>query len=144
MAFRCQTSGWLYLFPQMAVIIIFFIWPSLRAIVQSFYFSDAFGLYQVFSGFQNYVDVWHDASFLKAGWVTIFIALMIDLFACSLGLLLAFVVSERTISRRGYKTLFLFPYAVAPAVAAILWRFLWQPSIGWFSYALHQLGIDIN
>lgn len=144
MTFRSKTNGWLYLLPQMLIIFIFFIWPSVSAVIQSFYFSDAFGLHHGFSGLQNYLDLFRDPGFFKSVWVTVCLALAINALALSLGILLAFLVDERSKSRRWYKSILLCPYAVAPAVAAILWRFLWQPSLGWFSYAFHEIGIDVN
>lgn len=144
MSFRCKTNGWVYILPQMLIIFVFFIWPSISAVIQSFYFSDAFGLHRGFSGLHNYLDLLHDPSFLKSVWITLVLALAINVFSLSLGLLSAFLVDERTKSKRWYKSLLLFPYAVAPAIAAILWRFLWQPSLGWLSYGFQQIGIHIN
>lgn len=130
--------------PQLLVILIFFIWPAASAIQQSFYFADSFGLYRLFAGFANYSDLFQDPSFLQALRVSLIIAVFITLVTMSLGLLLASLVQSCQKSRPVYKAMLLWPYAVAPAVAAILWRFLCQPSLGWVSKILQAFGFEFN
>lgn len=130
--------------PQLMITFVFFIWPACSAVVQSFFFGDAFGIHQQFSGITNYLDLLHDPGFLDAVMVTGLIAFFVTLLTMGLGLLLAVLVNNRSKSQRIYKSLLLWPYAVAPAVAAILWRFLCQPTIGWVANGLNALGIDFN
>ena len=130
--------------PQLIITFVFFIWPACSAIFQSFFFSDAFGIHQHFAGLTNYLDLLQDPGFLNALLVTVLIAIFVTLITMGLGLLLAVLVHNRSRNQQVYKSLLLWPYAVAPAVAAILWRFLCQPSIGWVSNGLNAVGIDFN
>ena len=141
---RHKKQAFLFLLPQLIVTVVFFIWPSCNAIVQSLFFSDAFGLHHRFSGLQNYIDLLTDPGFIKALMVSLTIGLIVTCLTIATGLLLAFFVNERQKSQIWYKSLLLCPYAVAPAVAAILWRFLCQPTLGWLTYLLNQVGVDFN
>lgn len=132
------------LLPQLFITLIFFVGPAISALVQSFLFSDAFGLYNKFAGWNNFIDLFHDTSYKHAIWVTIIIAFFITLLTMSLGMLLAVLVQSRSKSQQLYKTLLIWPYAIAPAVAAILWRFLFQPGLGWLTYILQECGITFN
>jgi sn-glycerol 3-phosphate transport system permease protein len=121
---RHKKQALLFLVPQLIVTIVFFIWPSCNAIVQSLFFSDAFGLHHRFSGLQNYLDLLIDPGFIKALMVSLTIGFLVTCLTLGTGLMLAFFVNQRQKSQIWYKSLLLCPYAVAPAVAAILWRFL--------------------
>jgi sn-glycerol 3-phosphate transport system permease protein len=113
-------------------------------LIQAFLFTDIFGLHSKFAGLTNFLDLLKDPNYGQAVWVTFLIAVFVTLLTMSLGLLLAVLVSRRQKSQQLYKTLLLWPYAVAPAVAAILWRFLCQPTLGWLAHALDALGITFN
>ncbi|ASQ46104.1 sn-glycerol-3-phosphate ABC transporter permease UgpA [Legionella clemsonensis] len=130
--------------PQLLVTVLFFIWPALSAVIQAFFFSDAFGITSRFAGLTNFFDLMKDPGYLQAVYVTFLIASFVTLLTIGLGLLLAVLVHARQKSQGVYKTLFLWPYAVAPAIAAILWRFLCQPTIGWLTHALQHFGIAFN
>jgi sn-glycerol 3-phosphate transport system permease protein len=139
-----KKLAFLFIVPQLLITFVFFIWPACSALIQSLYFGDAFGLHSQFAGFTNFCDLFHDPAFISAVSVTFIIAFFVTLLTLGLGLLLAVLVQGRQKSQAVYKTLLLWPYAVAPAVAAILWRFLCQPSIGWVAKGLSFLGIDFN
>lgn len=133
-----------FIFPQLLVTLLFFIWPACSALIQSFFFSDAFGLHRQFAGLTNFFDLLVDPNYVQAVCVTLLIAFCITFLTMGLGLLLAVLVQGCHKSQQTYKTLLLWPYAVAPAVAAILWRFLCQPTIGWLAHGLGSLGINFN
>ena len=139
-----KKKALLFIAPQIIVTLIFFIWPAVNAIWQSFFYSDAFGLQSRFAGFSNYVDLFYNAEYGRAVFVTIILSVSVTLLTMGLGLALALLVQGRRKGARVYKSLLLWPYAVAPAVAAILWRFLFHPSLGWISNALQSVGIDFN
>jgi sn-glycerol 3-phosphate transport system permease protein len=130
--------------PQLLVTLLFFIWPACGAIIQSLYYSDAFGLHQQFSGFANFSDLFFNHDYVEAIGVTVTIAAFVTFITMSFGLLLAVLVSRVKKGKNVYKSLLIWPYAVAPAVAAILWRFLCHPSLGWISSILQSLGMDFN
>ena len=133
-----------FIVPQLVVTVLFFIWPACSALVQSLFFSDAFGLHHHFAGLGNFVDLWQSSDYVMAAWVTVIIALAITILTMGFGLALAVLVNGRSKSQQVYKSLLLWPYAVAPAVAAILWRFLCHPTLGWLTGVLQWFGVDFN
>ena len=132
--------AWLFIVPQLIITLVFFIWPACNALIQSFFYTDAFGLYQQFSGLANFSDLLVDPSYGKAIWVTFIIAFSVTFCTMSLGLLMAILVNNRGRTQGIYKSLLIWPYAVAPAVAAILWRFLCHPTLGWLTHILQLYG----
>jgi sn-glycerol 3-phosphate transport system permease protein len=134
----------LFIAPQLVITLVFFIWPACNALVQSFFFTDAFGLHYQFAGLANFTDLFFDSSYGRAIGVTFVIAFSVTFCTMGLGLLLAILVNNRRKSQGIYKSLLIWPYAVAPAVAAILWRFLCHPSLGWMTHFLQFFGIDFD
>ena len=134
----------LFIFPQLLITLVFFIWPACAALWQSLFFSDAFGLHSDFAGLANYVDLLQNPDYGKAFYITLIIAVAVTLLTMTLGLALAVLVNGRRKGQGVYKTLLLWPYAVAPAVAAILWRFLFHPTLGWLTHCLQWFGVDFN
>ncbi len=112
--------------------------------MQSLFFSDAFGLHWQFAGLGNYFDLFKSPEYSSALLVTAIIAMAITFLTMGFGLLLAVVVGNRRRGQQVYKSLLLWPYAVAPAVAAILWRFLCHPTLGWVTSALQGMGFEFN
>lgn len=134
----------LFITPQILLTLFFFIWPALNALMQAFMFSDAFGIHSHFAGLVNFIDLTYDPAFLKSVGVTFILAFSITFSTLTVGLLLANLIQKRRRSQQFYKSLFIWPYAVAPAIAAILWRFLCQPTIGWITTGLHYFNYDFN
>ena len=139
-----NVYAWLFIIPQLLITMVFFIWPACNAIGQSLFYTDAFGLHSYFAGFTNFMDLFTDPAYGKAVWVTFLIAISITLLTMCFGLLIANLVVNRHKSQRLYKALLIWPYAIAPAVAAILWRFLCHPTLGWMTQALSHLGIRFD
>ena len=133
-----------FILPQLLVTVIFFIWPAINAVLQSFYYSDAFGLQSRFAGLSNYIDIFYSLEYGHAVLITFVIAASVTLLTMSFGLAIALLVQGRRRGHGVYKSLLLWPYAVAPAVAAVLWRFLCQPHIGWLTDVLQRFGIEFN
>lgn len=136
--------AWLFIVPQLIITLVFFIWPAFNAVLQAFFYTDAFGLHKQFAGFANFTDLFADPSYCKAIGVTFIIACGVTLCTMGLGLLTAILVNNRSKTQGIYKSLLIWPYAIAPAVAAILWRFLCHPTLGWLTHALHSLGIHFD
>ncbi|MBI3452945.1 MAG: sn-glycerol-3-phosphate ABC transporter permease UgpA [Rhodospirillales bacterium] len=135
---------YLLLTPQMIVVLVFFYWPASQAIYQSFLLEDAFGLRSDFIWFENFVELFQDPSYGNAFVVTAIFSTTVAALSLSSALLLA-VMADRQIKGTGiYKTLLIWPYAVAPAIAGVLWLFMFQPSLGVVAQALRKLGIDWN
>ncbi|MGP9822037.1 sn-glycerol-3-phosphate ABC transporter permease UgpA [Salinarimonas sp. NSM] len=132
------------LLPQLAITAVFFLWPAGQALYQSVLRQDPFGLRTTFVGLANFERLFSDPLYLNAFQVTVVFSVAVTAIGLSLALLLA-VMADRVIKgASGYKTLLVMPYAVAPAVAGVLWWFLFNPSIGLFAHALRAVGIDWN
>jgi sn-glycerol 3-phosphate transport system permease protein len=139
-----RPYAWLFIAPQLLVTLVFFIWPAGCALYQSFFDTDAFGLHQHFAGLRNFSELFVDSSYLKAIGVTFIIALSVTVITMVIGLSMAVLVNRRTKSQGLYKTLLIWPYAIAPAVAAILWRFLCHPTLGWMTHILQVFGFHLD
>ena len=128
------------LLPQLAVTIVFFLWPAAQAIIQSFQLQDPFGFKTSFVWFENYTALVRSGEYVNALGSTAFFAVFTALLSMSVALLLAVAVNRVLHSGRFYTTLLVWPYAVAPAVAGILWWFLFNPTIGILSYLISFTG----
>jgi sn-glycerol 3-phosphate transport system permease protein len=145
---RVIFSGWLLpallLVPQLTVTLIFFFWPAAQAILQSVQREDAFGLSTVFVGWDNFAALFADPDYLGSFAITAVFSAAVALLALAPGLLLA-VMADRVVRGAAfYRTVLLLPYAIAPAIAGVLWMFLFNPSIGVVAAGLRWLGIDWN
>mgnify|MGYP001555139783 FL=1 len=130
--------------PQLAVIGVFFFWPAWQTVVQSLQQQDAFGISTEWVGFANFDRIFHDPSYLASFKTTVVFSLLVATLGIGLSLVLA-VFADRVIrGALAYKTLLIWPYAVAPAVAGVLWLFMFAPSIGIVSYAMRRAGFEWN
>jgi len=145
---RVVFSGWLLpvllLLPQLAVTVVFFFWPAGQAMVQSVQGGDAFGLSTRFVGWDNFATLFADPNYIHSFWVTALFSAAVAILALAPGLLFA-VMADRVVRGAAfYKTVLLLPYAIAPAIAGVLWMFLFNPSIGVVAYWLMRAGVDWN
>ncbi|WBU52597.1 sn-glycerol-3-phosphate ABC transporter permease UgpA [Paracoccus sp. SCSIO 75233] len=140
--FSNQFLPWLLLAPQLAITFIFFIWPAAQAVWQSFLREDAFGIKSTFVGLNNYARLWNSPEYLNSMKVTLVFSVSVTLLSMCLSLLLAVAVDRTLRSSRFYTTLLVWPYAVAPAVAGILWFFIFNPTVGILPFVLEQVGYD--
>jgi sn-glycerol 3-phosphate transport system permease protein len=142
--FRSRWLPWLLVAPQMAIVLVFFFWPAGQALYQSVLQQDAFGTSVEFVGMENFERLWNDTSYLDSFYTTAVFSLLVAVVGLSVSLLLA-VMADRVIAgARFYKTLLVWPYAVAPAVAGVLWVFMFAPGHGVVSYFLGLFGFDWN
>jgi sn-glycerol 3-phosphate transport system permease protein len=142
--FKSWWLPWALLAPQVLVISVFFFWPAGQALVQSLQQQDAFGLSVEWVGLQNFARLWADQSYLASFKTTALFSVLVAGFGLLLALTLA-VFADRVIRGAAtYKLLLIWPYAVAPAVAGVLWLFMFAPSIGIVSFALRGMGIEWN
>jgi sn-glycerol 3-phosphate transport system permease protein len=139
--FKSAWLPWVLIAPQVVVIAVFFFWPAAQALLQSVQQSDAFGTSVEYVGLENFRNLWNDASYLASFKTTAVFSLLVTGLGLSLSLLLA-VFADRVVRGSGiYRTFLIWPYAVAPAVAGVLWLFMFAPSIGIVSYGIRQLGM---
>lgn len=142
--FNHASLPYLLLLPQLAITLIFFVWPASQALYQSILLEDAFGLSRQFVWFDNFAHIFTDEGYLNALRVTAVFSVSTTALSMASALLLA-VMADRVIrGASGYKTLLIWPYAVAPAVAGVLWWFLFNPTIGVGAYALGLFGYRWN
>lgn len=135
---------WLLLLPQLVVTAIFFLWPAEQALEQAFYLEDAFGLSREFVGFENFIDLFTDPLYYQSILTTLFFSFSVAGVGMSVALLLA-VMADRIIrGKLAYQTLLIWPYAVAPALAGVLWWILFDPSMGPIALWLTSAGVDWN
>ena len=135
---------WMLVAPQMVIVTIFFFWPAGSALYQSVLLEDAFGGSTQFVGLENFDRLFSDGSYLASFRTTAVFSLLVASCGICIALVLA-VMANRVI--RGatlYTTLLVWPYAVAPAIAGVLWLFMFAPSVGIVSHALRSLGIEWN
>jgi sn-glycerol 3-phosphate transport system permease protein len=143
--FRSGWLPWALLAPQMAVIGVFFFWPASQALLQSVQSQDAFGTSAVqWIGMENFQRLWDDPAYVESFKTTALFSALVAVIGISLSLLLAVFADRIVRGATAYKTLLILPYAVAPAVAAVLWVFMFSPSLGVVAYALEHLGYDWN
>ncbi|WP_372089450.1 sn-glycerol-3-phosphate ABC transporter permease UgpA [Tistrella mobilis] len=132
--------------PQIAITLIFFVWPAAQALKQSMLIEDAFGFGSEFVWFENFESVLTDPGYHNAIAVTALFSIGVMLVSLSLGLLLSALVDGVTSRRVGaiYRAISVAPYAIAPAVAGALWFFIFNPTVGIVTHWLGLVGIDWN
>ena len=142
--FRSAWLPYALIAPQIIVTLVFFVWPAGQALYQSVFVEDAFGTSVEFVGLANFTALWNDEHYARAFGTTALFSVSVA--ALSLGAALLFAVLANRVVRGAavYKTLIIWPYAVAPAVAGVLWLFLFDPSVGTLAYVLKKMGLDWN
>jgi sn-glycerol 3-phosphate transport system permease protein len=142
--FRSAWLPYALLAPQIAITIVFFFWPAAQAVWYSFLLQDAFGLKTEFVRLQNFADLFRDSHYLDSFQVTAVFSVLVAGFGIAISLLLAVMADRVARGALAYKTLLIWPYAVAAAVAGVLWAFMFAPSIGILTFVLKRMGIDWN
>ncbi len=143
--FRSAWLPYALVAPQIAITLVFFFWPAAQALWYSFQLQDAFGLKTQFVGLQNFVTLFKDENYLASFRVTAVFSVLVAVIGLAVALVLALMADRVVRGAMGYKTLLIWPYAVAPAVAGVLYAFLFAPSIGIVTYALRRwFGIEWN
>jgi len=130
--------------PQIAVTLVFFMWPAGQALYQSFLIEDAFGFSSEFVWFENFQYLFDDKYYLASFYRTAVFSLSVAGMAMGIALLMAAMVDRIAKGVMAYQTLLIWPYAVAPVVAGALWVFMFDPTLGIFAYALNTVGYDWN
>jgi sn-glycerol 3-phosphate transport system permease protein len=142
--FRSAWLPYALLAPQIAITIVFFFWPAFQAAWFSFQLQDAFGLKTEFVGLRNFVELFRDPRYLESFKITALFSVLVAVCGIAVSLVLATMADRVLRGALAYKTFLIWPYAVAPAVAGVLWAFLFAPSVGIVTFALRQIGIDWN
>lgn len=145
---RVRFNGWLLplclIFPQILISGVFFFYPAWQAIWQSLFIPDPFGLSSQFVGLGNFEFLFSDKYYLISFLTTGLFSTLVTVVSMVPALFLA-VMADRLIKGAGtYRTLLIWPYAVAPAIAGVLWLFMFNTRVGIVSWYLGQLGYDWN
>ncbi len=142
--FQGKLLPLLLIAPQIAITVVFFYWPASQAVWQSFLIQDAFGTTTEFVWLENYEVLFKDKNYYNAMGVTAVFSTAVAVLSLGIALLLAVMADKQIKGANGYKTLLMWPYAVAPAVAGVLWLFMFQPSLGVLAQLLRSWGLDWN
>src|SRR5918997_790808 len=142
--FNGKLLPYALLVPQLAITAVFFYWPASQAVWQSFLLQDAFGLSTTFVGLENYETLFNDPDYYRTMINTLVFSIALTVLSLSFSLLLAVQADKQLKGAMAYRTLLIWPYAVAPAVAGVLWLFMFQPSLGIIAQGLRGLGVDWN
>lgn len=142
--FKHPVLPYLLVAPQLVITLVFFIWPAGQALWQSMLVEDAFGLSTKFVWFENYLALLSDPQYLNSIKVTAIFTVSVTALGILSGLFLATMADRAIRFATGYRTLLITPYAVAPAVAGVLWLFLFNPTVGILAYVMQGIGIDWN
>ena len=141
-------KGWglpaLLLAPQLLIVLIFFYWPSVQAIYSSFFLEDAFGQGAEFVGLENFERLFADSDYANSFGITVVFSLLVTSIGLSVSLVLAWFADRAIKARYVFRTMLIIPYAVSAAVAAVLWSFLFAPSVGVVAHWLIKRGLDWN
>ncbi len=130
--------------PQIAVTIVFFIWPASQALYQSLLIQDAFGLSTEFVWFENFQLLFEDEHYLGTFERTLFFSVCVAGISMGVALVLATMADRVIKGSSTYRTFLIWPYAVAPVVAGALWVFMFDPTLGIFTYGLSMMGYEWN
>jgi sn-glycerol 3-phosphate transport system permease protein len=142
--FRSPWLPYALVLPQIAVTLVFFFWPAAETVYYSALLQDAFASKIQFVWFDNFITLFQDPHYLASFKITVMFSAIVAVTGLAVSLLLAVFADRVLRGASAYKTLLIWPYAVAPAVAGILWLFMLSPSIGMLTYALRGFGIDWN
>ena len=142
--FRSSWLPWVLIAPQAVVIAVFFFWPAAQALLQSVQQSNAFGTSVEWVGLDNFENLWNDPTYLASFYTTAIFSVLVAVLGISISLVLAVFADRVVKAALAYKTFLILPYAVAPAVAGVLWLFMLAPSVGVVSFWLRTLGVDWN
>lgn len=141
-------KGWglpaLLLAPQLLIVLIFFYWPSVRAVFSSFFLEDAFGQSAEFVGLENFERLFADSDYADSFGITIVFSVLVTSIGLSVSLVLAWFADRAIKARYAFRTMLIIPYAVSAAVAAVLWSFLFAPSVGVVAHWLIKQGLAWN
>jgi len=139
--FESRWLPYVLIAPQLAITIVFFFWPASQALLQSLQQQDPFGITVEFVGLDNFRELFTDEHYLASFKVTAIFSVLVASISMTVSLLLA-VFADRALRFAGvYKTLLIWPYAVAHAVAGVLWLFLFNPTLGIVAHWMQRAGI---
>ena len=142
--FKSKWLPWALVAPQLAIILVFFYWPAAQALLQSVMVDSPFGGNREFVGLDNFRQLFGDPGYLASFKTTAMFSILVAVCGLSISLLLAVMANRVVRGERLYKTLLIWPYAVAPVVAGVLWVFMFASPMGVIAFWLRAVGIEWN
>lgn len=142
--FKSKTLPYYLIAPQVAVLAVFFLYPAVQALIQSLYVQDAFGLSREFCGLENFAALFRDDTYLRSAWTSVLYAGIVSALILFFALAVSWNVVQAGSASLAWRTVVMIPYAISPAVAGVLWVFLFNPTFGMVSEALKNFGIVWN
>ncbi len=142
--FQSRWLPWVLIAPQLTIVLVFFFWPAGQALYQSVLEEDAFGMSRQFVGMQNFSRLFNDSLYLESFQTTALFSVLVAVCGLTLALLLAVMADRVWRAASIYKTLLIWPYAVAPAIAGVLWVFMFASPMGVIAFAVRWLGLNWN
>jgi sn-glycerol 3-phosphate transport system permease protein len=139
--FQSKWVPYALIFPQLLITIVFFFWPAVQALFQSVLVQDAFGVSTEFVWFENFRTLFNDEAYLASFKVTAIFSLLVAAIGLTISLILAAFADRIIRGANAYKALLIWPYAVAPAIAGVLWLFLFNPTLGVVAHWIRGWGI---
>lgn len=142
--FPASPLPYLLVAPQILITLVFFMWPASQALYQSFLIEDAFGLSTEFVWFENFELLFDDEQYLDTFKRTAIFSILVAFISMSVALILAGFADRVVKGAMVYRTMLIWPYAVAPVIAGALWVFMFNPTLGIFPYFLEFFGVKWN
>ena len=140
-------APYLFLSPFVALFTVFFIVPIIYALYQSLFRSERSGLglgaaTVSFNGLGNYVDVFHDPNFYAGvGRVLLYGIVQVPVML-GLALLFALLLDSTVVRFKAvFRLAFFVPYAIPGIIAALLWGYLYDPSLSPIVKGFSSLGL---
>ena len=142
--FRSRWLPWVLIAPQLVIVLVFFFWPAIQALVQSLQQQDAFGTSVTWVGLDNFRALFADDSYMDSFKTTLIFASLVTVLGLSIALVLAVFADRIVRGSAFYRTVLILPYAVAPVVTGVLFSFMFSSSIGVVAYGLAKIGVPFN
>ncbi|MBO6807302.1 ABC transporter permease subunit [Thalassospira sp.] len=142
--FEHSAVPYLFIAPQILIISIFFLWPAVQALYQSFLLEDAFGLSSQFVWFRNFEDVLSSSSWTRSAIFTVVFSVLVSVLSIAISLFLAVRADEVIRGAKTYKTLLMWGYAIAPPVAGLLGIMMFNPLMGDLYMVFNSFGFEFN
>src|SRR5882724_1673522 len=134
--FRNRWLPYLLVAPQVAITLVFFYWPAFDSVRLSLYRASPFGDRLIFVGWGNFARLFSDAAYVRSAITSVLFAFIVTVVGLALALVLAALANAKIRGLGIYRSLLLWPYGIAPAIAGILWLFIFHPSYGVLPYVL--------
>jgi len=131
----------LLVLPQLLLTFVFFLWPAGQAVWSSMMREDSFGISSQFIGLGNFADLFSDPLYIATIERTVVFCVAVAALAMGVALVLAVFADKQVRGARFYRAMLVWPYAVAPAMAAVLWVLMLHPQIGLIGSWLNAHGI---